>query len=513
MHPTLFRALGSLLLVLFVGVQSSAAQTTLPVPAEVTGTLRQDASLQFADRGSFDVYAFYAVAGVRYSLSVSSDAFFPHLSVMRVVGPLTELVRDQASGTGQTQLTFRVPQSGRHYVVVQAGSALEMGDNPEPAAGGRYTLSLSERPNVPAPAPRPIALGATIESQLGPQSALMFNSWEAEVPYEPYSIFLEAGQRARISMEAADFDAYLELLSDLSGEAPVILAQDDDGGTGSNALLHFTPETTGMYFIRARSFGPDALGSYTLRTEIRATPPPPTPIPIAIGMRRSGTLSAESSMMDTAWSQDVAYDLYTLQVPPGQSFTIHMQSEAFDTYVEFGRLTAEGFVEINSNDDGGEGSNAMLRVVDSEGGNFAIRARAYSTNQYGEYTLRLEPYVPRDPTRSPIQVGQTVNASLSVEDALTVEGVHFQEFTFQAMQGRSYTIRMRSEAFDAYLSLGVYDNGVYRELEFNDDFPEDGLNAGITFTATDSREMVIRARSLGMGSTGAYTLALTANTR
>lgn len=500
-------------MVLLAWTSTSIAQTTLPIPAEVSATLRQDPSLQFGDRGSFDVYAFYGVAGVRYTVTASSTEFVPHVAIYRVVGPMTELVRDEPVIAQDTRLTFRVSQSGRHYVLVQAGSTVYTGGLQDPAAGGTYTLRLQERPTPPLPSPRVLTLGATVEGQIGPQSPLMFNAWEAEVPYDLYSLYLEAGQRVRLSMESSDFDAYLEVLSELSGENPTLLAQDDDGGAESNALLHFTPETTGMYYLRARSYSPESAGSYRLHAEVRPAPPPPTPIPIAIGMARDGQLTAESALMDAVWSQDVAYDLYRLDIPQGQSFTIQMLSEEFDTYIELGRFTPNGFEVVAADDDGGEGSNAHLRIVDSEGGSFIIRARAYGSNQYGAYTIRLEPFVPRDPTRTAIQVGQTLQATLSIEDALTPEGHQFQEFTFPAMIGRSYTIRMQSEAFDSYLSLGVYEEGEYREIDRNDDFPDDGLNAGITFTATDTREMVIRARSYGMGSTGAFSLSLVANTR
>lgn len=513
MVHALSRGLAVLTLALLALSQSIQAQTTIPVPADVTGTLRQDAALQFGDRGSFDVYAFYAVAGVRYSLTVTSEAFFPYLSLMRVVGPLTEVVRDQSTGANETRLTFRVLQSGRHYVVVQADRALQLGAEPQPPAGGAYTLQLTERAMPPVPAARLLSLGSTVESRLGPDSPITYNAWEAEVRYEPYSLYLEAGQRIRIAMDATEFDPYLEIVADLNSEEAEIIAQDDDGGEGSNALLNFRAETTGMYYLRARSFGSDAVGAYTLRAELRPIPPAATPIPIAIGMARNGTLSPESPLMDTAWSQDVAYDLYAVDVPAGQSFTIQMLSEEFDTYVEFGRITPDGFEVLNANDDDGEGSNALLRIVNSEGGSFFIRARAYSSNQFGPYTLRIEPFVPRDPTRTAIQVGQTLQGNLSMDDAISAEGHQFQEFTFRAMEGRSYTIRMMSEALDAYLSLGVYDNGVYREIDANDDYPGEGLNAGITFTATDSREMVIRARAYGMGSTGAFSISLVANTR
>jgi len=502
------RAIGGILLLLISFTPTAWGQTTLPIPAEVSGTLRQDASLQYGDRGSFNVYAFYAVSGVRYTVTVSSSSFLPHVSVLRVSGPLTELVRDQGSESSQAQLTFRVNQTGRHYVVVQSVNSVTYDGEPQPPAGGAYTLSLRERPVTPPPPPRPIALGTRVESRLGPESALMFNNWEAEVPYEAYSILLEAGKRVRIAMESSDFDAYLEIGADEG-----ILAQDDDGGTGTNSLLRFTPQTSGMYFIRARSFGPDASGSYTLHVELQETTPPPPAIPIAIGMSRTGTLSANSPLMESSWGADVAYDLYALEVTPGQSFSIHMMSEEFDSFVEFGQFTPDGFEIISSDDDGGDGSNALLRILNNDGGSFFIRARTYAAEQYGAYTLRIEPFVPRDPVRAPISVGQTLSGTISLEDALSPEGIHFQEFTFQAMAGRTYTIRMASEVLDAFLSLGWYENGVYRELDSNDDFPGDGLNAGIVFTAQESREMTIRARPLRMGATGAFTLSLTANTR
>ncbi|MGB3493187.1 MAG: PPC domain-containing protein [Elainellaceae cyanobacterium] len=70
----------------------------------------------------------------------------------------------------------------------------------------------------------------------------------------------EAGQAIAISLESEAFDTYL-LLLDAEGNA---IAQDDDGGEGTNALIQVELPATGTYTVLANSYEAGATGNYML---------------------------------------------------------------------------------------------------------------------------------------------------------------------------------------------------------------------------------------------------------
>ena len=54
-----------------------------------------------------------------------------------------------------------------------------------------------------------------------------------------------------------------------------LLAQDDDDGLGLNSILEFTPAVPGIYFVSARDFGDDSIGTKnppTLPHEVNTSP-------------------------------------------------------------------------------------------------------------------------------------------------------------------------------------------------------------------------------------------------
>ena len=77
-----------------------------------------------------------------------------------------------------------------------------------------------------------------------------------------WSFAANAGDVVSISLESADFDAYLELLTE-DGET---LDVDDDGGeTGNNSLIEdFSITETGTYLIVVRSYRSGQFGEFTL---------------------------------------------------------------------------------------------------------------------------------------------------------------------------------------------------------------------------------------------------------
>lgn len=90
---------------------------------------------------------------------------------------------------------------------------------------------------------------------------------------DAFRIELQAGVAYSFALERTPgglTDPYLSLLG--SGEQ--VLASDDDSGGAANALLGFTPTTSGTYYLRAADALGGGTGSYTLRASTSDSQPP-----------------------------------------------------------------------------------------------------------------------------------------------------------------------------------------------------------------------------------------------
>ncbi len=87
-----------------------------------------------------------------------------------------------------------------------------------------------------------------------------------------YSFTLADNSLINLSMTSTDVDAYLYLLS--SATTPRVLGQNDDGGTGSNALISGTLPA-GTYYIEATTDEAGDVGSFDLTATATAITAPP----------------------------------------------------------------------------------------------------------------------------------------------------------------------------------------------------------------------------------------------
>lgn len=83
---------------------------------------------------------------------------------------------------------------------------------------------------------------------------------EAGHAHDDYPIELEAGWGLVVEMGSDDFDAFVTLI----GPDGTSVAEDDDGGEGTNARLVWRAEGGGMYIIRATTYQPEGRGAYHL---------------------------------------------------------------------------------------------------------------------------------------------------------------------------------------------------------------------------------------------------------
>ncbi len=318
-----------------------------------------------------------------------------------------------------------------------------------------------------------------------------------------------AGVRYQVELRSRAFDAYLILARPVGGLTEFI-REDDDSAGDSDARIRFTAAQDGPYLLVAQAYSEGSGGAFTLSVEERVLPPARPPRPIEPGSTVSGTLTAGSPVLLTEWDTEIPHDLWTFRGTGGEHVRISLEAPDFDGYLEFGPMSGDELQVTDSDDDGGEGTNALLRIQLPHDGTFGIRARPLGENGTGSYTLRLEPFTPAPPSRNPIGFGETVSGTLTVDDGMIEGNIPVQEWTFQGTAGERIRVRMRSEDFDSYLVLGRETApGGFQELASNDDAPDDdGLNSLVEFQLPADGTYVIRARSYGAGATGGYTLLL-----
>jgi hypothetical protein len=322
--------------------------------------------------------------------------------------------------------------------------------------------------------------------------------------FRAYDLPARKGQRLSIAMHSTDFDSYLSVGRTVQGITDY-LKHDDDGGGSNDARIRFTVPETGTYVVVAQALSGDGTGAFTVSLDTLPTPVMAPPVGLQPGRVVSGTLTETDPTVE---SDDSHYDLYTFNARAGQRLQVSMKTSDMDAYVSWGRLNASGEFEASeSDDDGGGGTDARLRVTAPADGQYLIRANTAVGGQTGAYTLVVEERAPLPPPPPPaaITVGQQVNGSLSEKDAQSDEDTYYDLYRFAGHKGDRLTITMRADSFDTFVALGRLDGNRFTELETADD-GADGTNSKLEFTLDQDGDYVVRATSLFGNTTGSYTL-------
>lgn len=131
--------------------------------------------------------------------------------------------------------------------------------------------------------------------------------------------------------------------------------------------------------------------------------------------------------------------LYSFEASEGDIVVINMASEDFDTQLFV--LDASGS-EVATNDDGGEGSNSLIRgFTIPASGVYTIRATGFLSSGVGNFTLSLSTLQVR-----PIEYGQIIDSEIPADQPSVAYG-------FTATEGDVVVINLKTAAFGADISL------------------------------------------------------------
>ena len=446
--------------------------------------------------GRFDAYRFQANAGDRILILLSSADFDPYLVVGHESGgifdPLAQ--NDDAGNELNSRIRFTAPRTGTYRILAQAYDETGL---------GAYQLSL--QPFVPSPVETtPLAVGAPVEAYLDEEDNY---DEDEESHYDEYAFQAQAGRRYAITMSSEEFDSYL-VLGTGSGEAIEEITSNDDSGTGYDSRILFTPEASGTYTIRARSFGGASSGAYSIRIAEAAPPGPLAVTPLTLGRTVNGTLSESDQVAD-----DGSYfDVYSFSGRQGERVEIVMRSDHVDSYLEVGEPAASGedfFAEFSDDDSGGN-LDARIRMTLPRTGEYQVRAYALYADDTGDYTIELRENRSAPPATQPIRIGQTVRGTIDAGDPTLDDESHYELYTFEGRAGQEIRIILRSDDFDAFLQFGAWD-GENVDVTYTDDDSAGGvggLDSMLELDLTETRTYAIMANTVYGGEQGEFTLTV-----
>ncbi|HTU12416.1 MAG TPA: PPC domain-containing protein [Allosphingosinicella sp.] len=205
----------------------------------------------------YDEYNLRLEAGRRYILKVESSAFDP-IARLYAAGEDAVLAENDDGGDGLNSRISFVPETSGDYILRVAPLASD--------GTGAYRASAEQAPPLPAPHTQFQRMRVTAWRVY---EGALTNS-DGDSPDGPkvddYLVRFEAGQERLITLDAADFDAVVQVLSVDGREAGTQLASNDDGGAGTlNSVLRFKTEEAGDFIIRVTALGSEGRGRYTLR--------------------------------------------------------------------------------------------------------------------------------------------------------------------------------------------------------------------------------------------------------
>jgi serine protease Do len=207
--------------------------------------------------------------------------------------------------------------------------------------------------------------------------------------FNAYTFRANAGQRLTIDMVSNEIDAYLILL-DPNGRD---IAQNDDGGGGTNARLMTVVPATGTYTVLANSYSSGEAGEYELRVATatpaspQSGPSQPTPTPSQQGdiiLQEENELGSNSQVLPSDGS---LYQEHPFEGTAGQTVVITMESQDFDTYLIL--IGPDEQVVAQNDDISPDNLNSSITVTLPTTGTYRAIANAYDSTGRGSYRITV----------------------------------------------------------------------------------------------------------------------------
>jgi hypothetical protein len=248
--------------------------------------------------------------------------------------------------------------------------------------GGSGGASPSTARDAYEPDSRDNPLTAEIAS---PENSPVINRTLHTREDEDFFLLVPGGDGTLVLETTGNIDTVMELYEAGSGSR---IAEDDDGGTSSNARIRHTVRAGVNYVAKVRGFDGET-GSYGFRAylieSVRTDPDEyesddeaSSAADISIGEPQRHTFSSGS---DVDWVK--------FQISQAGRYILRargVNSTGLDTYIE---LYDQDFDSIDEDDDGGENMDARLRVR-LQNGTYYLKVRCLDEDPDQPYTISIE---------------------------------------------------------------------------------------------------------------------------
>jgi hypothetical protein len=173
------------------------------------------------------------------------------------------------------------------------------------------------------------------------------------------------------------FDTFLRL-EDAAGNE---LEQNDDFITTDSRIV-FVPKKVDEYRVIATTFDQGFTGAYTLTI---------TPVKAGTVPALAGTVFKVDAELTNADPLDVKragshHKVHTVKLAPGKTYTIDMQSTAFDTWL---RLEDSKGNELAFDDDSGGGLNSRIVFTPTKADTYRLVATTFGNGATGKYSITV----------------------------------------------------------------------------------------------------------------------------
>jgi hypothetical protein len=355
---------------------AAMAFTFIAAPASAQQPWSVSGEITDSDAGGtgqhYDNHIIHLEAGTRYRISVDASSLDTVARLFRAGSDQPVAENDDGEGLNP-RLNYTPAESG-DYTLRVLGFA--------PDGRGAYTASLATLPPVPPGVPVPWSTRGRIENS-DPTAG-------ADSPHhDEYTLHLEGGRRYILKVESSAFDPVARLYA--AGEDNV-LAENDDGGDGTNSRISFVPETTGDYTLRVVPLANDGHGAYRATAEMAPALPPP----LTQFQRMSAVVFRvyEGALTNTdgeGGNNGARVDDYLVHFDTNQERLIMLDSigGAFDTVVQILRADRRESEPLASNDDSGGTLNSLLQFKAEEAGDYVVRVTSFAVDGRGRYRLRV----------------------------------------------------------------------------------------------------------------------------
>lgn len=317
-----------------------------------------------------------------------------------------------------------------------------------------------------------------------------------------------AGERITVTQASGDFDSWLLLGSVTNGE--FALAEfDDDGAGGNDSRITYTLPAEGRYVIRVNVVGRGRTGAYTLRVERVGGGGGAGSSPAGIRTLTAGqTFTGELDPSDPVWQDNTFYELWGYNGNAGERLTITMRSPAFNSYMQYGRMSGGEFTYLGGSTSrtvGGQHETVIELTLPSSG-EYGIRANSHGRHT-GQYVISVSSsggaVSSTKAPSTPLSLGSTIRGTLTSSDMQSDSGWYHDDYTISGSRGDVIYLDMVASDFDAYID--IYDGSTWVA---SDDDGGESLNARLAFTLPGTGSYTVCARSRYANRTGSYTLSV-----